>query len=298
MKVLMTGSSGLIGSALGARLASEGHGVTRLVRAKSAAGAAALEWDPAAGRLDAAALEGFDAVVHLAGESIASGRWTAARKARIRDSRIQGTRLLAERLARLARKPAVLVCASAIGYYGHRGEEVLRESSPAGSGFLADLCREWEAASGAAASAGIRVVNLRTGLVLSRQGGALPRMLVPFRLGVGGRIGDGRQYMSWITLDELAGAYLYALHTETLAGAVNAVTPNPVSNADFTRTLGRVLRRPTVFPLPAFAARLALGEMADELLLASARVHPARLLATGYVFRFAELEGALRHVLA
>ncbi len=297
MKVLMTGSSGLIGSALGARLASQGHGVTRLVRAKPAAGAAALEWDPAAGRLDAAALEGFDAVVHLAGESIASGRWTAARKARIRDSRIQGTRLLSERLARLMRKPAVLVCASAIGYYGNRGEEVLGESSPAGSGFLADLCREWEAASDAAASAGIRVVNLRTGLVLSRQGGALPRMLVPFRLGVGGRIGDGRQYMSWITLDELTGVYLYALRTETLAGPVNAVTPNPVINADFTRTLGRVLRRPTLFPLPAFAARLVLGEMADELLLASARVQPARLLATGYVFRFAELEGALRHVL-
>ncbi len=298
MKVLMTGSSGLIGSALGARLASQGHGVTRLVRAKPAAGAAALEWDPAAGRLDAAALEGFDAVVHLAGESIASGRWTAARKARIRDSRIQGTRLLAERLARLMRKPAVLVCASAIGYYGNRGEEVLGESSPAGSGFLADLCREWEAASDAAASAGIRVVNLRTGLVLSRQGGALPRMLVPFRLGVGGRIGDGRQYMSWITLDELTGVYLYALRTETLAGPVNAVTPNPVINADFTRTLGRVLRRPTLFPLPAFAARLVLGEMADELLLASARVQPARLVATGYVFRFAELENALRHVLA
>lgn len=298
MKVLMTGSSGLIGSALGARLASQGHGVTRLVRAKPAAGAAALEWDPAAGRLDAAALEGFDAVVHLAGESIASGRWTAARKARIRDSRIQGTRLLSERLARLMRKPAVLVCASAIGYYGNRGEEVLGESSPAGSGFLADLCREWEAASDAAASAGIRVVNLRTGLVLSRQGGALPRMLVPFRLGVGGRIGDGRQYMSWITLDELTGVYLYALRTETLAGPVNAVTPNPVINADFTRTLGRVLRRPTLFPLPAFAARLVLGEMADELLLASARVQPARLVATGYVFRFAELENALRHVLA
>lgn len=298
MKVLVTGSSGLIGSALTARLTSQGHSVTRLVRAKLAAGVAALEWDPAAGRLDAAALEGFEAVVHLAGESIAAGRWTAARKARIRGSRIEGTRLLAANLARLMRKPAVLLCASATGYYGNRGEEVLRESSPPGSGFLADLCREWEAASEPAARAGVRVVNLRTGLVLSRQGGALPRMLAPFRLGLGGRIGDGRQYMSWISLDELTGVYGYALRTETLAGPVNVVTPNPVTNADFTRTLGRVLRRPTVFPLPAFAARLALGEMADELLLASARVQPAKLLATGYVFRFAELEGALRHMLA
>jgi uncharacterized protein (TIGR01777 family) len=297
MKILVTGSSGLIGSALVPVLTAEGHSVTRLVRSKPRPGEAGIYWDPSTETIDTSSLEGFDGVVHLAGENIAAGRWTAEQKARIRDSRVKGTRLLAESLARLARRPAVLLCASAMGYYGSRGEEVLKESSPAGSGFLAEVCREWEAAAEPAARRGIRVVSLRMGVVLSSKGGALATMLLPFRLGVGGRVGDGKQYMSWIAIDDVVGAFSFALRSETLRGPVNVVAPNPVTNAEFTKTLGRVLGRPTVFPMPAFAARLAFGEMADGLLLASARIEPAKLLVTGYAFRFAELEGALRHLL-
>lgn len=295
MRVAVTGSSGLVGSALVPFLTAGKHQVTRLVRSKPAASGSA-HWDPAAGRVEAAALEGLDAVVHLAGENV-TGRWTAAKKARIRDSRVQGTRLLAETLACLQQPPKVMVCASAIGYYGNRGDELLREESPPGSGFLADTCREWEAASQAAEQKGIRVVRLRIGLVLSPAGGALARMLPPFKLGLGGRIGAGQQYMSWISLDDLVGVIHHALATESLRGAVNAVAPRPVTNLEFTKTLGRVLGRPTVFPLPAFVARLGFGEMADELLLASACVEPARLESTGYSFRTPELEGALRHLL-
>jgi uncharacterized protein len=297
MKILVTGSGGLIGSALVPVLASEGHDVTRLVRSKVRLGEAGIYWDPSTETIDKPSLEGFGAVVHLAGESIAAGRWTAEQKARIRDSRVKGTRLLAESLARLARRPAVLLCASALGYYGDRGEEALKESSPSGSGFLAEVCREWEAAAEPAARSGIRVVNLRMGVVLSPKGGALAAMLLPFRLGVGGRIGDGKQYMSWIAIDDVVGAFSFALKSEALGGPVNVVAPNPVTNLEFTKTLGRVLGRPTVLPMPAFAARLAFGEMADALLLASARLEPAKLLATSYAFRFAELEGALRHLL-
>ncbi len=241
-------------------------------------------------------LQGLDAAVHLAGESIAQ-RWTPERKARILKSRARGTRLLSESFARLTQLPCVLLCASAIGYYGDRGEEVLTEESPSGVGFLAEVCREWEAACEPAVRKGIRVVNLRIGVVLSAAGGVLPRMLLPFRMGLGGRVGHGRQYMSWIALDDLVGVIVHALTCDTLAGPVNAVAPHPVTNVEFTRTLGRVLRRPTVLPIPAFAARLALGEMADGLLLASTRVQPARLAASGYAFRYPELEGALRHVL-
>lgn len=297
MKILVTGSSGLIGSALVPVLTSEGHDVTRLVRSKPRLGEAGIYWDPSIETIDTPSLEGFGGVVHLAGENIAAGRWTAEQKARIRDSRVKGTRLLAESLARLARRPAVLLCASALGYYGNRGEEVLKESSPSGSGFLAEVCREWEAAAEPAARCGIRVVNLRMGVVLSPKGGALSRMLPPFRLGLGGRVGDGKQYMSWIAIDDVVGAFSFALKREALCGPVNVVAPNPVTNAEFTKTLGRVLGRPTVFPMPAFAARLAFGEMADALLLASARLEPAKLLGTGYAVRFAELEGALRHLL-
>lgn len=296
MNILVTGSRGLIGRALVPFLTAGGHRVIRLVRAKVSSDAGDVVWDPAAGMIDRAALAGLEAVVHLAGENI-FGRWTARKKAQIRDSRVHATRLLSESLAQLSRPPRVFVCASAVGFYGDRGSEILREESASGSSFLAEVCREWEAATHAAANAGIRVVNLRTGIVLAAAGGALATMLLPFRLGLGGRIGSGRQFMSWITLDDLLEVILHALRTEALRGPVNAVAPNPVTNLEFTRTLGRVLLRPTLFPVPAFAARLVLGEMADELLLASARLEPARLRATGFRFRFPELEGALRHLL-
>jgi uncharacterized protein (TIGR01777 family) len=241
-------------------------------------------------------LEGLDAVVHLAGENVA-GRWTRAKKARIRDSRVRGTRLLAEALARSRRPPKVLACASAVAYYGDRGEEVLRESSPPGRGFLAEVCRAWESATAPAAERGIRVVNLRFGLVLSRAGGALGRMLPVFRVGLGGRLGDGRQYWSWVALDDCVAAIGHALASQGLAGGVNVVAPHPVTNAELTAALGGVLSRPAPLAVPAFAARLAFGEMAREVLLASARVEPARLLAGGFRFRFGRVRPALEHVL-
>ena len=297
MNILVSGSSGLVGSALVPFLTAQGHVVTRLVRGSAAAAEKTVAWDPENGRVDASSLEGFDAVVHLAGENIAAGRWSAERKARIRNSRVVGTRTLAEALARLNHPPQVLASASAIGYYGSRGDEVLREDSASGSGFLAEVAREWEAAAAPAVDKGIRVAFLRFGVILSTHGGALPRMLFPFRMGAGGKIGNGRQYMSWVALDDVVGATHHALANADLRGPVNVVAPNPVTNVEFTRALGRVLRRPTIFPLPAFAARLLLGEMADELLLASARVEPARLTATNYAFRFPELEAALRYLL-
>ena len=297
MNILVSGSSGLVGSALVPFLTADGHRVTCLVRARPERGKAEVYWDPAAGRIDAGAIEGLDAAVHLSGESIASGRWTAEKKARIRDSRTKGTRLLSESLAGLAKPPKVFDCASAVGYYGNRGEELVKETSPPGSDFVAEVCRAWEASTEPAGRKGIRVVNLRIGIVLSPAGGALAKMLTPFRMGVGGKIGDGKQYMSWVAMDDLVGIISHALKTDALAGPVNAVTPNPVTNAEFTRTLGRVLRRPTIFPMPAFAARLAFGEMADALLLASQRVEPAKLLKAGYAFHFVELEPALRHLL-
>ena len=296
MYVVVSGSRGLVGSALVPFLTAGGHRVTRLVRGM-AAGTDETAWDPARGLVDASRLDGVDAVVHLAGENIAAGRWTPARKAEIRRSRVDGTRNLCEVLARLPRPPRVLVSASAIGFYGNRGAEILTEESFPGAGFLADVCREWEAATERASGAGIRVVNLRFGMVLSPRGGALQKLLLPFRLGMGGRIGDGRQFTSWIALDDAVGAIHHAICEESVRGPVNAVAPGPVSNAEFTRTLARVLRRPTLLPVPAFAARLAFGEMADALLLAGARVLPTRLQASGYRFRFPELEGALRHLL-
>jgi len=243
--------------------------------------------------MDTAKLEGIEAVIHLAGESI-QGRWTPKKKARILESRYKGTRLLAEALGHLAKPPRVLVCASAIGYYGDRGDELLREESASGSGFLAQVCREWESATEPATKKGIRVVNLRFGVVLGAAGGALAQMLPPFKMGVGGRVGSGKQYMSWIALDDVVGAVEHALVTEGLRGPVNAVAPNPARNVEFTKALGRVLSRPTIFPLPAFVVKLAFGRMGEELLLASQRVEPARLAASGYKFRYPELEGALR----
>lgn len=296
MKIAVTGSSGLVGSSLVPFLKAGGHEVRRLVR-RAPHAPDERRWDPAGGALDPAALEGLDAVVHLAGESIASGRWTAARKRRILESRAAGTRALAEALARQARRPRALVCASAIGYYGDRGDERLDESSARGSLFLSEVCEAWERAADPARAAGIRVVHLRLGVVLSPAGGALAKMLPPFRLGLGGRLGSGRQVMSWIAIDDVVGAFWRALERDDLSGPVNAVAPAPVDNATFTRVLGRVLGRPTVFPVPAFAARLALGQMADELLLASARVEPRALLASGFAFEHPDLEGALRHVL-
>ena len=295
MKILVTGASGLVGSALIPLLAGGGHEVARLGR--SAPGAGDIRWDPNAAVLEASALEGFDGVIHLAGENIASGRWNAARKRRIKESRVLGTLLLAERLAGLERPPRVLVSASAVGFYGDRGDEELTEESPAGSGFLSEVCREWEAATEAAAGKGIRVVHARLGVVLSRDGGALAMMLTPFKLGAGGIVGSGRQYTSWITLDDTAAALAHLLATETVSGPVNLVAPAPVTNREFTKTLGRVLRRPTVFPLPGFVARVVFGEMADELLLGSTRVKPVNLLDSGYVFRHGSLEEGLRAVL-
>jgi uncharacterized protein (TIGR01777 family) len=252
-------------------------------------------WNPARGELDAAELEGHDAAIHLAGDPIAEGRWTEEKKRRIRDSRVQGTSLLAGTLAKLKTPPRVLLSASAVGYYGDRGAETLTEASATGTDFLSGVCREWEAATEAAKAAGIRVVRLRFAVVFSGTGGALAKMLTPFKLGAGGKLGSGKQYMSWIALDDALGAILHALAHEELEGAVNVVAPQQVTNAEFTKTLGGVLGRPTLFAVPAFAARLAFGEMADAALLASQRAEPSRLKATNYQFKYPELEGALRH---
>ena len=298
MKVLVSGSTGLIGSALVGELSAGGYIVTRLLRSSPREKqGGTVHWDPGTGTVDSEGLGGHDAVVHLAGENIAGTSWSPERKKRIRDSRVAGTRLLCESLLRLERPPNTLVCASATGIYGDRGEEVLREESKPGKGFLAEVCREWEEATGEAARQGMRVVNLRIGMVLSQEGGALAKMLPAFRAGAGGRIGSGRQYMSWIALPDLVGVIRHAIATDSLAGPVNAVSPHPVTNREFTKTLGHVLGRPTVAFLPSFAARLLFGEMADELLLASARVEPAKLLASGYRFLLPEAEGAMRYLL-
>lgn len=297
MNTLVTGASGLVGSALLPLLVSKGHRITRMVRTKSRDSSDEILWDPRNEVLAPAAIEGFENIIHLAGENIAGGRWNAERKRRIRDSRVKGTRLLAEALAGTTRPPKVMVCASAIGFYGDRRQELLTEDSRPGRGFLPDVCQEWEKAAGPAAERGIRIVNLRIGVVLSPKGGALAKMLLPFRLGLGGKIGSGDQFMSWIALDDLVRIVHYAIHSQTLEGPVNAVAPNPATNREFTSKLGRVLSRPTFLTLPAFAARLFLGEMADGLLLASTRVEPAALRASGYKFRFSNLENALNHML-
>ena len=294
MNVLISGATGLLGSALIPELKAGGHRVNRLTRSPKSADD--LRWDPEAGTIEGD-LEGTDAVVHLAGESIAEGRWTPEKKRRILESRRKGTRLLAEGIAGLPTPPSVMVSASAIGYYGDRGNELLTEESEPGTGFLAEVCREWEAAADPAREAGIRVVHPRIGIVLSLQGGALGTTLPIFKLGAGGKIGSGRQYWSWISLDDVAGSFFHALTNEAVSGPMNVGSPNPLTNAEYTKVLGRVLNRPTVFPVPASAARLALGEVADELLLASQRMQPARLEETGYTFRHPDLEAALRHLL-
>jgi len=298
MRILVSGSSGLVGSALRPALADAGDEVGRLVRPGTKVGSLDVAWDPVAGRLDNEKLEGFDAVIHLAGENIAAGRWNAARKEAIRRSRVDGTLLLTRALAKMKTPPTTFVSASAIGYYGDRGDEVLKETSERGRGFLPAVCVAWESAAEPAEAAGMRVVHLRFGVILSKDGGALARMLTPFRLGLGGPVGDGRQYMSWITLDDAVGAIRHALDSTSIAGPVNAVSPAPLTNRKFGSTLGRVLGRPAIAPLPVFMARLAFGEMADALLLASARVVPGVLQATGYRFRHPDLEMALRDILS
>lgn len=294
MRVLVSGSHGLIGTELVRRLEQEGHRVVRLVRQAGAAGGGVV-WDPQAGSIDAAALEGFDAVVHLAGEGIGERRWTPEQKLRILESRTAGTSLLVGALAAVREKPGVLVSASAVGFYGSRGDEVLDERSASGEGYLARVCREWEAAATPAGDAGIRTVLLRSGVVLSPAGGALRRMLLPFRLGLGGRQASGRQWMAWVSLADEVGAILHALAIESLVGPVNSVAPNPVTNAEFAHTLASVLHRPSILPTPLLALKLRYGtELVEEMLIAGQRVVPERLTESGYEFVHPTLESALR----
>jgi uncharacterized protein (TIGR01777 family) len=296
MRVIVTGSHGLIGSALIPALVAAGHQPVRVVRGSPAAGE--IPWDPDSGVLNEHDLRGIDAAVHLAGEGLGTKRWNAQQKHRILDSRVKGTELLCGRLAELDPAPAVLLAGSAVGFYGDRGSEELDEHSGPGTGFLADVVQEWEAATKAARDAGIRVVRMRTGVVLSPAGGALKKQLPLFRAGLGGRLGSGQQYLSWISLDDEIGAILFALNTAALAGPVNVTSPHPVTNAEFTRTLGAVLGRPAVLAVPRIGlATLLGGEMADEMLLAGQRVMPKQLLALGYRFAQPDLEPALRHLL-
>ena len=296
MRVAVTGATGLVGTALTELLKNEGWNVSRIVRQNKSQAADVL-WNPESGVIDIGGLENHDAVIHLAGENIASGRWTPARKERIRDSRVKGTQLLAQTLAKLKTPPKVLVSASAIGYYGDRSAEIMTEQSPAGVGFLPEVCQAWERATEPAAAKGIRVACMRTGIVLSTRGGALAKMLPPFRLGAGGNLGSGGQYMSWISLRDLCRAFVFTLHGDSLTGPVNAVAPTPVTNAEFTKALGGALHRPTLCPVPAFGARLAFGEMADALLLASTRVVPKRLQDSGFQFDDSDLRQTLQRIL-
>ena len=293
-RILLSGVSGPIGAALLPSLKACGYEVTRLVRGPATA-EGQISWNPLQ-PIAPDTVSRFDAVIHLAGESIV-GRWTQAKKAKIRDSRVLGTTNLARALAQAKRKPEVFVCSSAIGYYGDRGNQVLNERSTPGSGFLSDVCREWEAATQAAAKAGIRTVQMRTGVVLSLEGGALGKMLTPFKLGVGGKIGNGRQWMSWIDVQDMVGAIHHILKSDLLQGSVNMVAPKAVTNAEFTKTLGSVLSRPVILPMPAFAVKLAFGEMGETVLLASQRVEPAQLVMSGYPFRFTNLQASLENLL-
>ena len=295
MRILVSGSHGLVGKALINSLRSDSHEIVRLVRGKPS-GATEIEWHPNQEKIDAAALEGIDAAVHLAGESIASGRWTDEKKRAIRDSRVKGTALLSDALARLSRPPSVFVSASAIGYYGNRGDELLTEKSAPGDDFLASVCVEWENATIPTIEKGIRTVHARFGIILDPKEGALGKMLTPFRMGIGGRVGDGKQWMSWIDIEDVVNGLKFLIEG-SVVGPVNFVAPNPVTNAEFTETLGRVLSRPTFFPIPAFGARLAFGEMADALLLSSAKVDPAVLEERGFAPYWPRLEPALQHLL-
>jgi hypothetical protein len=295
MKVAVTGSSGLIGSNLLTFLSQKNVTISKILRENPDDND--ISWKPEGGEWDTAFSDGIDGFVHLAGENIASGRWTKVKKERIRKSRVEGTKKLCKHILELPTRPSVFVCASAIGFYGDQGMEFLNENSPRGNGFLPDVCVDWEEATEPISKAGIRVVNIRLGVVLSKNGGALAKMLTPFKMGMGGKIGSGKQYMSWVAIDDVTGAIYHALTTYTLKGPVNITAPTPVTNKEFTHTLGCVLDRPTVMPMPAFAAKLAFGEMANDLLLASTKVAPKKLLESGYSFQFTELENALRNIL-
>lgn len=295
MKILITGSSGLVGSALIESLAANGHSVIRLLRKN--VGQDSPVWDPAHGTIDLADSKDIEAVVHLAGESIAQGRWNNTKKSRILNSRVDGTKLLASYFSQSDHKPKIIVSASAIGFYGNRGDEILDETSTPGKGFLADVCTQWEEATTSAVEAGIRVANIRFGMILSPAGGALKKMLLPFKMGLGGVFGTGKQYISWVAIDDVVEMIQFIIANESLQGPVNLVSPHAITNRQFTKLLGRVLHRPTIFPMPAFAARIAFGEMADELLLTSTRVVPNKLINSGYTFRYCQLEEAFQHLL-
>lgn len=297
-KILVSGVSGPIGAALLPSLQTSGWSIVRLVRGQTTGrsdNTSQIVWDPAK-PIDPKAVSGFDAVIHLAGETI-FGRWSAEKKAKIRESRVAGTSNLAQALAQAEEKPQVFVCGSAIGYYGNRGEELLREESEPGAGFLAEVCREWEEATMPAVQADIRTAHLRTGIVLSAKGGALGAMLLPFKLGLGGRTGDGRQWMSWIDVRDMVGAIHHILKNDLIQGPVNMVAAKPVRNAEFAATLASVLSRPAIFPMPAFVVKTLFGEMGEELLLASQKVEPGKLISSGYPFRYRELRASLEGLL-
>ena len=295
--ILVTGASGLIGRRLVASLEGSGRRVLRAVRRDVQDPARELRWDPERGQIDRDKLAGVEAIVHLAGANVAGKRWSPKYKQLLLDSRVDGTALVSETIAALEPKPKVLACASAIGYYGDRGNELLDESSACGGEFLPELCLQWERACQPARDAGVRVANMRIGVVLSPNGGALAKMLTPFKLGGGGIVGSGRQYFSWISQDDVVRAIEHVLANEQVTGSVNLVAPTPVTNRELTKTLGKVLSRPTIMPMPAFAARLLFGEMGESLLLASTRVAPIALVESGFDFLHPDLESALRHLL-
>lgn len=297
MRILVSGSHGLIGTAFISYLADHGHHVIRLVRGRHEIDDVVVKWNPLEKEIDITELEGFDAVVHLAGENVASGRWTANKKKAIYDSRILSTQFLCECFKKLKSPPKTFICASAIGFYGHRGEEELDEKSGSGKGFLSNVCQEWEAVTDTLKESSMRVAHLRFGVVLSSEGGALAQMLRPFRMGFGGRVGSGEQYMSWITIDDAVSAMYFIMRHKEMSGPINVVSPNPVTNLEFTRVLGETLGRWAIVPLPAFLARIAMGELANELLLASTRVIPAELQKSEFLFQFPNLEEALDHVI-
>lgn len=297
MKIIMTGASGLLGSVLIPFFTTGGHIVHTLVRRVPIMEKGEVFWDPETGRIDPTVFDGADAVIHLAGEHIGEGRWTDEKKRRIIESRTKGTLLIAGTISRLSSPPPVFICASAIGYYGNRGNKILTEDDPPGDDFISKVCSEWEKSAQVAVDAGIRVAFMRIGIALSPAGGALSRLLLPFRAGLGGKIASGSQYMSWIGIDDIIGAFFHVLTDNTIAGPVNVVTPNPVTNLEFTKTLGKILSRPAIFSVPAAAINIAFGEMGREVLLSSTRVVPQKLSESGYIFRNPDLSGALSHLL-
>lgn len=296
MKIIITGSSGLVGTALVSFFRKEHHEVYKLVRVRADLQNDEIAWDPERGVINPNLIEGFDVVIHLAGENI-MGRWTESKKKRIKESRVKSTSLLCQSLNQLKKPPHVFISASAVGYYGNRGDDILTEQSVKGKGFLANVCEEWEEATRLAAEKGIRVINLRFGMILSSCGGALKQMLPIFKLGLGGKMGSGNQYVSWIAIDDLVRAINYIIHQESLAGPINAVSPDPVTNEEMTKTLGKVLHRPTFLAMPTFMVELVFGELGKDVLLSSARVKPSKLEEAGFQYRYPHLEEALTAIL-